>query len=232
MQSICDQLLFEKSTGQRELRNLKFVWIERDPILVQEVNFIKSKEAEFKAKDDPTIKVEQQVSSYIGSEGIVTRLMSLIPPGETSDAELEELYADGGLPSVDDAVSFVLEDDVSACAPCPPLEVVMFDNMGKSVKRGLYGKPDIKPTKPVLDMQIYLTGDAKPSGPVPFARFGRPDIKILFEEMRSDALASGDQKVAVCVSAPHKLMSLCHRACVLYSDDKVRFDFHSEAMAI
>jgi hypothetical protein len=56
MQSICDQLLFEKSSGQRELRNLKFVWIERDPILVQEVNFIKSKEAEFKAKDDPTIK--------------------------------------------------------------------------------------------------------------------------------------------------------------------------------
>lgn len=222
MQSICDQLLFEKASGHRELRNLKFVWIERDPVLVQQVSFLKNKQDENSNKRDSSTN-----SALYGqtSESIVSTLMSLLPPGDTSDADLEEQYADGGLP-IDDS-SLVIRDDnheVSTCSRRPP-QWIIFDNPDHT--------PNPMPKKDaVLDLQVYLTGNAKPTGPVPFARLGRPDINALFDEMRRDALTSGDKKVAVCVSAPHKLMSLCHRACVLYSDDKVRFDYHCEAMAI
>lgn len=243
MQSICDQLLYEKSAGQRELRNLKFIWIERDPVLVQHVEFVKSKEAQFGVGKDKQVE-EKETPPFSdepidGSVGIATQLMTLFPPGKTTDAELEVMYANGGLPADDETFQIKDNDNQTpSCEECPPLDLTgnnkTIDTCDDSVVNAKI-IDDVKPkkvTKQTLDMQIYLTGDSKTSETVPFARFGRPDIKALFDEMRNDAIASGDKKVAVCVSAPHKLMSLCHKACVLYSDETVRFDFHSEAMAV
>jgi hypothetical protein len=41
MQSICDQLLYERAKNRRELNSLQFIWIERDPVLMQESEFIR-----------------------------------------------------------------------------------------------------------------------------------------------------------------------------------------------
>ena len=252
MQSICDQLLHEKTIGEREIRNIKCIWIERDPVLVQQVDFVKSKQdvepgsGNDTALDRPEHHSAGDIASQLlmlvppgehSAGNIVSQLLVLVPPGETTDEELEQQYADGGLPNVDDQPAppppSECDDENPACDDCPTLdtdkETSSTDALSKPVS-----KEDIKYKKSlteVLDMQVYLTGNASFSGNVPFARVGRPDIKALFEEMKSNAIASGDKKVAVCVCAPQKLMSLCHRACVLYSDDKVRFDFHAEAMS-
>lgn len=41
MQSICDQLLYERAKNRRQLNSLQFIWIERDPVLMQEHEFIR-----------------------------------------------------------------------------------------------------------------------------------------------------------------------------------------------
>ena len=41
VQSICEQLLYEKAKNERHLRRLQFVWIERDPVLIQGAEFVR-----------------------------------------------------------------------------------------------------------------------------------------------------------------------------------------------
>mmetsp|Transcript_9690 Transcript_9690/g.22300 ORF Transcript_9690/g.22300 Transcript_9690/m.22300 type:complete len:438 (-) Transcript_9690:157-1470(-) len=83
---------------------------------------------------------------------------------------------------------------------------------------------------PPLDLQVYLTSKNLPSRAAmpPFVVFGRPDVKKIFARVRAHAVSQGEKRVAVCVCAPMRLVTLCSRACAKYSDDKVVFDFHSE----
>jgi hypothetical protein len=234
IESICDQLLYEKFIGEREIRNIKYIWIERDPVLVQQDAFVKIKN-ESDANVEPASQsiIDLDRPSLISVGTITSFLLGRVPPGETTDAELEEQYADTfqHADDVDDQTASEHDVENSTCAVRPPLDnehgTLSLDGFSK-----LWSKGDTESKNSlanVLDMQVYLTGNTQTFGSVPFARYGRPDIKAIFEEMKEEAIASGDRKVAVCVSAPHKLMSLCHRACVLYSDDKVRFDFHEES---
>merc|ERR1712084_188508 len=62
----------------------------------------------------------------------------------------------------------------------------------------------------VLDLHIHLTAkDVQRNETVPFIRRGRPDIKQLFLDMKAEAIAQGEKRVAVCVCAPQKLSELC-----------------------
>jgi hypothetical protein len=331
MQSVCDQILQEQASGQRELRHLKFVWIERDPALVQQVDFVTSRHNIYEAKEEQGKDTDRDQAAHKPLGKITSQLLALILPGETADAELEEQCADGGVPNDDDRPEIVHAVEAPSCAECPPFgnnadvetpawfecppfasgdekactdvlfkpgskedttekksfaqvldmqgyytgdaptpgnvpfvrfetasgaecppfgnsadvetpawfECPPFANDEEEACTGALGKPGAKEDTTeqkkalakVLDMRVYLTGDAPTPGTVPFVRSGRPDIHALFEDMKREAVASGNRKVAVCVCAPPKLMSLCQRACVLYSDDKIRFDFHSEAMS-
>jgi hypothetical protein len=56
----------------------------------------------------------------------------------------------------------------------------------------------------------------------------RPDIKMIFLKMRKEATLREEKRVAVCVSAPTRLVNITREACVKYSNRHVRFDFHSE----
>lgn len=245
MQSVCDQILQEQASGQRELRHLKFIWIERDPILLQEVS---SRHVAFDAKVElgkDTDRYDQAEHNLPGN--LTARLLSLIPPEETTETELEEQYADGGLPHNKDDQAMKYEVENPPCAECPPCdsyaevrnttcaECRPLDRDAETLSADALHEPGTAEKKKsyaqVLDMQVYLTGDVPSHGGLPFVRFGRPDIQALFEEMKKEAFASGNRKVAVCVCAPQKLTNLCRRACVLYSDDEVRFDFHSEVVS-
>jgi len=82
-----------------------------------------------------------------------------------------------------------------------------------------------------LDLQVYLTGKLDANSMVaqlPFVHLNRPDVKKLFADMRSDAISNGEKHVAVCICAPARLVKICRKACVKYSDRKVQFDFHEE----
>lgn len=206
MQSICDQLLHEKSANTRELHHLKFIWIERDPVLLHEADFVKRTRNRQNKNVKGTLNDGRQSSSSIAEQ-----LLAIVPPGETTDTELEEQYEDCDLALLEEGVS------------------TKYMNKG-SVPESKESLPGKKSLADVIDMQVYLTGNVELPETIPFARIGRPNIKNLFLEMKNEAINSGDNRVAVCVSAPRKLMDHCHKACVHCSDERVRFDFHSETI--
>lgn len=270
MQSLCDQLLYETVKDRRELHRLKFIWIERDPILMQEAEFIRrsssvkslgslvdleqngggSEEGSTAIDDlmdtDPVAGniiqsiVDNQITQSLEvnhSTNIASQLLSLLPPGKTTDEEFDDLYASGQL-SIGDLSAEASEGDPGEeSRPEPKRDNSSVIDDETSFAEGsaswLFEAPTaLGSLAKILDMQVYLTGRSPVTGSVPFARVGRPNIKKIFLEMKKEAIKRGDGRVAVCVSAPIKLTAMCRKACVVYSDDRVRFDFHSEEMAL
>lgn len=93
------------------------------------------------------------------------------------------------------------------------------------------GPDDCSSSSDPLDLQVYLTARNKVDPALvdlPFINRGRPDIKQLFRKMRDEAIENKESRVAVCVCAPKVLVNMCQKACVKYSDRRVRFDFHFE----
>jgi hypothetical protein len=106
----------------------------------------------------------------------------------------------------------------------------------------------------VLDLELYLTS-TKPNKVIYFdprrknIQHGRPNISDIFLRMKRDVLVEsclslsngtnptiddttiGKHHIAVCISAPRSLTNACRKACLMYSDDNVRFDFHYESMS-
>jgi Ferric reductase NAD binding domain len=105
----------------------------------------------------------------------------------------------------------------------------------------------------VLDLEIYLSS-SKPESKTRLdpssksTRFGRPNIPEIFLRMKREVLMEsfaslsegtnltventniGRHHIAVCISAPQSLTNACRRACLMYSDDNVKFDVHYEIM--
>ena len=82
-----------------------------------------------------------------------------------------------------------------------------------------------------LDLRVYLTSRNLPPGDMtmpPFVHYGRPDVKDIFRQLRQDAIEAGERRIAVCVCAPMRLVTICRKACAKYSDRQVTFDFHYE----
>lgn len=81
----------------------------------------------------------------------------------------------------------------------------------------------------MLKLDLFLTEKETKSGALlPFISRGRPDLKDIFLQMREAAIALGERRVAICVCAPTQLVKICRNACAKFSDNRVRFDFHSE----
>jgi len=82
----------------------------------------------------------------------------------------------------------------------------------------------------ILEMNMFLTAknEANKIAGHPFVQVGRPDLIESFIQMKKEAIAHGERRVAVCVCAPERLVLLCKKACVKYSDSDVRFDLHEE----
>jgi len=275
MQSICDQLLYEKAKNRRNLNHLKFVWIERDPILMQEAEFVRrtscigSLELEDYLSASGSINFEdesdhlegqaivqtdqqhtqnslnQQLAEMLEHEhsiDIASQLLSAVAPSRTTDEELDKLYESDQF-SVDssflDAISIdnvSAEDEGSKKEPAKrrrsSFSFVVEEETSfaeNSTPWLVEAPPVVESLVKVLDMQVYLTGQAPENG-VPFARYGRPNIKAIFREMKKIALRAGDDRVAVCACAPKRLAELCRKACLIYSDDDITFDFHAECM--
>jgi hypothetical protein len=210
MQSIYDQLVHEASKHRRELRCLKFIWIERDPVLIAESDFDPHKE---ERRGPPTLVRWNSERSLAEDSGCLTsRLLAAFAPGKSTDVELDAAYSEDF-----SGATYLDRHAIEIPEPWSFSNTMPYSQ-----------------SKTVLDVQIYLTGEQTDAGcqQLPGVRLGRPNIKKLFLEMKKQAIAVGERKVAVCVSAPRKLMNLARQACVLYSDDSVRFDLHFESMAI
>lgn len=264
MQSICDQLLYERAKNRRELNSLQFIWIERDPVLMQQHEFIRrtssvgslgslnmddylSSDGSMKFDEDGAMPGPTDVNVFLGNSGavngqlerlahrdhstnIASQLLSLLPPDRTTDEELEDLYAsqnlnhDGDddsrtLPMGGESAELINNDDETSFA----------DNSASwGMESSFHVQEDLAN---VLNMKVYLTGNSN-GAVIPFAEQGRPDIPKLFEtEVKN---SRRNEKIAVLVSAPPKLMEVVQRACVRHSQNKrnVRFDYHSEYLGM
>jgi hypothetical protein len=173
---------------------------------------------------------------------IIEQILSVLPPGSTTDKELDALYQSGELALDDEDLALSSGDkqdsaeapvDKTSCKQKRPSFV--FDeetSFAENDQCWLTQAVKIHESLfKMFDMQIYLTGKAPGTNQIPYARYGRPDIKRIFLEMKAEAMNSDNRRVAVCVSAPKSLTSLCRKACHIFSDDQVQFDFHSETMS-
>ena len=212
MQSIYDQLVHEAAEKRRDLRLIKFIWIERDPVLIGESEFVQETES-----DGPSKVVcwdERSLADDLGS--ISSRLLATFSPVKTEDGHLEDEYSE-------DFNSTSTDEEDGYSEDC--------SSIGYDQEQPLsqYKAVSVSPPGTIRDVQIYLTGGQQTAGdrPVPSCvTMGRPNIKKLFLEMRNEAMAAGETKVAICVSAPRNIMNLARQACVMYSDDSLRFDLH------
>ena len=256
MQALCNQLMYEQNTGLRELKKLSFVWIERDPNAMKKVDVVRrqAKEPSDVVPVDVDVDVEQGLQTLVRHDSIATILLSMVPPSDITDTKLQEDYASSviheddshylsrpvrGQPSQKTSLSYTERGEHFTCRS-PSLVRDGQDTVCQSVLdtayngRGGGGDDDVDDEShyEVLDLQVYLTARNAPNTPLttalPFIQYGRPDMDKVFREMRDDALANGERRVAVCVCAPEILVAICQKACLKYSDAMMRFDIHAE----
>ena len=247
MESIYDHLLNEVHAGRQELRRIKFVWVEREVAFAdQQETVLKKKVVQLSnttltTSFSGTNSVDEDDNSagslYI--EEAVTpfslQLLNLSSCGMTGEegyeCDKEDLPDDDTLNNTGSIFDFTpdLEDsnEVELIGDC------------------------------VLDLEIYLTS-TKPEETLSFdprrknTQYGRPNIPEIFLRMKRDVLMEafaslsdgtmsdltvdnttiGEHRIAVCISAPQALTNACRKACLKYSDDVIKFDFHSESMSI
>jgi hypothetical protein len=276
--------LYEKVKNRRELNHLKFIWIERDPVLMQESSFVRrtssvgsmgsmdfedylsSNASRSFSFDD--LQIDEQSAAPIDFDSalelyaatldhdkhrkrvldgdycidIIEQLLSVLPPGSTTDKELDDLYQSGELALDDEDLALpfcdkqgVMESPVnktSIKSKRPSFVLEEETSFAENDQCWLTEAAKIHESLfKMFDMQIYLTGKAPGTNQIPYARYGRPDIKKIFLEMKAEAMNSDNRRVAVCVSAPISLTRMCRKACDIFSDDQVQFDFHAETMS-
>jgi len=250
MQALCNQLMYEQSAGLRELKKLSFVWIERDPHVMQKVDVVR-RIGNAALDTPPALDVESGLDPPPledgQPQGIASTLLALIPASGVTDEQLEEEYAveeleldeedddDGSILTLLSTLIGRRKAEATEETPAEKLRETFMsddDTMNQSFLDAAYneGGQDSN-SQEALDLQVYLTTKSAAANAIshlPFVHNGRPDVKELFRKMRDEAIAKGEHQVAVCVCAPKRLVMICQKACTKYSDRKVRFDFHFE----
>ena len=251
MESIYDHLVGEMVAGRQELRRIKFVWVEREVTFADQRETVLKKKAvqlsnttlstSFSGTNTMDEEDDSAGSIYIKEDVIPSKellslqLLNLSSCGITGDehyvSDKEELPDDDTLTNAGTIFDFA-----------PDLE----DSHGIELT-----------ADDILDLEIYLTS-TKPEETLSFdsrrknTRYGRPNIPEIFLRMKRDVLMEafaalsddntgdlsvdnttiGEHRIAVCISAPPALTNACRKACLKYSDDVVKFDFHYESMSI
>ena len=240
MQAICNQLMYEHNTKKRQLKKLSFVWVERDPVVMDKVDVVRRTSTVLlqpgERVGDQEALDAQSVMTSGRAQDLASTLLSLVPASNVSDAQLENLYPSHEFEDLDD----LEEDNMSIFnaftstrnqgkTPIPNEEEYLPDD--ETFLKEAYQQDDSS-TAPeeALDLQVYLTAKNAVAGVenLPFVHLRRPDVKAVFAKMREDAIEKGEKRVAVCVCAPKRLVNLCQKASAKYSDSKVAFDFHYE----
>ncbi|KAI2497882.1 FAD-binding domain [Fragilaria crotonensis] len=244
MQALCNQLMYEQSTGLRELKKLSFVWIERDPNVVHNVDVVRRRtwSAEWPSEPDD---LEEWNMKERQPEGIASTLLSVVPDSLVTDEQLEGDYSPQDLD--EDSDEWNSDRPVITVLPSlaqrpkvtqvpERLDTICSDDDDDTIDQSFLNAAyddsiDEGEVNDALDLQVYLTGQiASRSGLslLPFVYLKRPDVKELFRKMRDEAISLNESRVAVCVCAPERLVHMCQKACAKYSDQKVQFDFHYE----
>jgi hypothetical protein len=211
MQSICKQLLFEESRGTRKLDLIKFIWIERDPLVVQKSDIFDQSQRSLRKFSQFDAMSHDNNSVMSEFFNIAVDILISFPQANETEEDFEMNYR--ATDSELDDISGIFDDD----------EIVSFSNPDEL-------EDPVDTVEDILDAQIYVTGERGIDQNAKCLRKGRPDIKVLFQEMRHHAIEKGEKRVAVYICAPLKLTNLCQKAAIVFSDNKLRFDVHVESL--
>jgi hypothetical protein len=216
MQSIYSQLVYEQNRGIRQLDSLKFIWVQRDPVFVKDSELV---------RDVPIIK-QTNTDSVADSDDDSDERMLCIGPAYLATIPQEDV-TDDDLTKYYDALKSDIDESVYNS---------VFSNTGDIESQKKEDNTKFEHNDNVFDLQIYIT-DTK-SGPIashiPNVQHGRPDIHQLFRRMKEDIVNRGGEheRVAVCVCAPSPIVEVCRTACIIYSNDRIRFDIHLESICV
>lgn len=207
MQSIANQLLYERAEGTRELQHIKFIWMDRDAIFVHHQQHPVQSESDYTAStcDNADFRFENKKVPFVD----IASVLLTIFPEQTTDEGVELMYNE----DLDEIGINKFEFGAITSPNC-------FSMVDETVS-----------TTHILDKQIYITRKSNLASSMPDIREGRPNMKLIFKEMKDFVLANGDDRIAVCVCGPMQLSKLCQKLCITQSDEKVRFDFHSESQS-
>lgn len=209
MQSICNQLMNEFESGKRSMHKLWFVWTARDPDIMDRMD----------------VSRRPRINSISASK----TLKQNVKIGHTIDRPLE------GKISLDDATKTI--------TPSP--EIYEDHSSEESYKNESMCRPELERQKSsfqnttipvmeefddaILKLDYFLTAkEKKYHENLPHQHRGRPDIPEILSNIRKEAIKCRQKRVAFCICAPTRLVNICRKACAKYSDEQVRFDFHSE----
>lgn len=115
LQSICTHLMSEHHVGVRKMKKLKFVLIERDPLLMAKseiLNIPRSSVEKYRSQRNERDRNFNRLT-------LASILFSSVPPGLETDEDLEKLYKSfdlvppdtGSVQSADETLSAIMEDD-------------------------------------------------------------------------------------------------------------------------
>jgi len=136
MQSLCNSLMYEHNHGMRKLRKLSFVWIERDPVVMPEVDVVRRESIRclesIEDSDDDNSDMDDLEQSWGEKVGIAARhgltgqqdadgavalasqLLAMVPPGQETDEQMARYYPSTAFDVSEDLVG---EDDALSDIP-------------------------------------------------------------------------------------------------------------------
>eukprot|EP00542_Grammatophora_oceanica_P012506 CAMPEP_0194044016 /NCGR_PEP_ID=MMETSP0009_2-20130614/15563_1 /TAXON_ID=210454 /ORGANISM="Grammatophora oceanica, Strain CCMP 410" /LENGTH=969 /DNA_ID=CAMNT_0038688429 /DNA_START=590 /DNA_END=3499 /DNA_ORIENTATION=+ len=98
MQSMCNQLMYEHSTNQRILKHLSFIWVERDPVVMQEVDVVRRTSTKLIRSSADFMPLDECASAVSATlveappQGIASTLLAMVPASSATDAEFDAQY--------------------------------------------------------------------------------------------------------------------------------------------
>jgi hypothetical protein len=227
MQSICNQLVYEHSMGKRTLKTLMFVWMERDPMVMSDVDVVR-RTGDIHLNRIGNTGAMDAMSAHDDDDGpldLASTILGIFPPPASKYDNIVVVDPNSTNRAAEPPanISSLLSDEPTLMQQGKPDD----DTFLGAAFRGSATRSPID----VLDMQVYLTSKDETSGvgDLPFVHQGRPDIEATFQNLKQKAVVAGEtSRVAVCVCAPLNIVNICQNACIKFSDDGVRFDFHAE----
>ncbi|KAL7555583.1 hypothetical protein ACA910_016191 [Epithemia clementina (nom. ined.)] len=117
LQSLCSHLLLEHKRGNRLMKKVKFIWIERDPHLVLQTNILDTSEGNdggSNGNDGGSNGNVERIEHGRCPASLASQILASIPPGTETDDQLEGLFRSFELVPDRDPIGGDSDDDEEA----------------------------------------------------------------------------------------------------------------------
>ena len=144
IQSLCNSLMYEHNQGMRKLKKLSFVWIERDPVIMQEVDVVRREGVRCLDFSDLHLEEGSDRSNTDAAEhsalgntprpdadgatDFATQLLAIVPQSRLTDDELAESFPNIEFDLLDDIADGTVDgtvDDTDGTSGIPRVETVL-----------------------------------------------------------------------------------------------------------